>query len=525
MLKLHDVERSSVDSDIKLFLRVRLTEIAKTRSDCDLTKDWPGSYDINILCKKAAGLFIYASTVVNFVASQHHLPTERLSLIISLPQSSAHEGKSGIDLLYIQVLEHAFRDGDSDDRELYSRFKFVVGTVLSVFHPLSRKSLSDLLRNCGTPSHISNTLRSLHSLLLVPDNKVDPVRIFHKSFPDFLTDPRRCKDERFFVDPPIHHVNILFSCLDLMKKLKKNICNLDDYTILSEVEDLPARRAACVGDALEYSCRFWTKHLVKVPETGPHVKRVQKAIHEFFTMRFLFWVEVLSITGHLGVGLYAINEIRQWSVSVSYPRSQFGTQHIFTHPTQAGVPTSKQTGDSQRLILEYFDVISESPSHIYHSALPFSPSSSWLRECYKEEISREVRVVTGLPDEWDTCSRTIFFEGQPSALAYNGDIIAVGLESSDIVILDAITGSSASVFSGHSDEVSSVSFSEDGALLVSGSEDKTVKLWDVQTGGVVKTFSGHLSAVSSASLSPDRTMIVSGSRDWTIVGHPDWKTA
>jgi len=312
VLKLHDVERSSVDGDIKLFLRTRLTEIAKTQSDCDLTKDWPGSYNINILCKKAAGLFIYALTVVKFVASQHHLPTERLTLVISLPQSTAHEGKSGINLLCIQVLEHAFRDADSDEQELYSRFKFVVGAVLLVFHPLSRKSLSDLLRNCGTLSHISNTLRSLHSLLLVPNSEVDPVRIFHKSFPNFLTDPRRCKDERFFVDPPVHHVDILFSCLDLMKKkLKKNICNLDDYAILSKVEDLPAHREACVGNALEYSCRFWTKHLAKVLGNGPHVERVQKAVDEFFVTRLLFWIEVLSITGYLGEGVYVINEIQQ----------------------------------------------------------------------------------------------------------------------------------------------------------------------------------------------------------------------
>jgi hypothetical protein len=69
VLKLHDVERSSVDSDIKLYLRTRLNDIAKTRSDCDFTEDWPSSYDIDILCKKAAGLFIYASTVVKFCIS------------------------------------------------------------------------------------------------------------------------------------------------------------------------------------------------------------------------------------------------------------------------------------------------------------------------------------------------------------------------------------------------------------------------------------------------------------------------
>ena len=274
VLRLHDVERPSVDADIKLFLQTRLTEIAKTRSDSDLTESWPSSYDIDILCKKSAGLFIYASTVVRFVASPRHLPTKRLTLIISLRQSTTHEGKSGIDLLYTQVLEQAFRDADTDAQELSSRFKLVVGAVLLVFYPLSRKTLSELLNNCGTPSHISNTLRSLHSLLLIPTSEVDPIRTFRKSFPDSLTDPGRCKDERFFVDPRVHHTDILFPFLDLMKKrLRKNICDLEGCPVLNEVEDLPVRRETYyIGSALEYACRFWTRHLVKIPGNGPHVK-------------------------------------------------------------------------------------------------------------------------------------------------------------------------------------------------------------------------------------------------------------
>ena len=92
VLKLHNVERSLVDSDIKLFFRTGLTNIAETQSDCDLTEDWPSSSEIDILCEKAAGLFIYASTVVKFVASRHHTPAARLALITSLPHSTTHEG-------------------------------------------------------------------------------------------------------------------------------------------------------------------------------------------------------------------------------------------------------------------------------------------------------------------------------------------------------------------------------------------------------------------------------------------------
>ena len=69
VFKLHDVERPLVDIDIKLFFRTCLTEVAKNRSHLDVADDWPLSSDIGIICEKAAGLFIYASTVVKFVAS------------------------------------------------------------------------------------------------------------------------------------------------------------------------------------------------------------------------------------------------------------------------------------------------------------------------------------------------------------------------------------------------------------------------------------------------------------------------
>ena len=60
VLKLHEVKRWLVDIDIKLFLRERLAEIARNRSHCDVTEGWPILSDIDILCEKADGLFIYA---------------------------------------------------------------------------------------------------------------------------------------------------------------------------------------------------------------------------------------------------------------------------------------------------------------------------------------------------------------------------------------------------------------------------------------------------------------------------------
>ena len=343
VLKLHDAKRSSVDGDIKLYLNTYLTDIRNTRSDCEFPKEWPSSHDINGLCKKANGLFIYASTVVKFIGSEYHLPTKRLDLILR-SQGAAHEG--GIDLLYTKILQLAFQGADPDEQELYSYFRNVVGAVVLVFHPLSGKDLSNLVRNCETPSQISTTLRFLHSLLNVPGSEEEPIRVFHKSFPDFLTNRSRCKDERFFIDPSVHHEDILFSCLDLMKKrLKKNICDLDDYAVLSEVENLSGRREKCIGSSLEYACRFWARHLASVPGDGPDAIRVQGAVDEFFAKRLLCWIEVLSIVGHLGIAVRAIDDIRQWYLSVSYTRTHL--YMVYPHTLLLGRHLHLRTGRRQ----------------------------------------------------------------------------------------------------------------------------------------------------------------------------------
>ena len=70
VFKLHEVRPEAVGSDIKLFFQTQLTNLIENLSDCDTTEDWPSSSDIDILCKKAAGFFIYASIAVKFVVQK-----------------------------------------------------------------------------------------------------------------------------------------------------------------------------------------------------------------------------------------------------------------------------------------------------------------------------------------------------------------------------------------------------------------------------------------------------------------------
>ena len=54
---------------------------------------------------------------------------------------------------------------------------------------------------------------------------------------------------------------------------------------------------------------------------------------------------------------------------------------------------------------EFFEVISQSGPHIYHSALQLAPQLSIVQKLYGQQIySPMVRVVTGIPSSWDLCT-------------------------------------------------------------------------------------------------------------------------
>ena len=65
------------------------------------------------------------------------------------------------------------------------------------------------------------------------------------------------------------------------------------------------------------------------------------------------------------------------------------------------------TADCLRFVTEFFEVISQSASHIYHSALVLAPQSSIVWKLYHQRINSVARVVTGVAASWDSCITSI----------------------------------------------------------------------------------------------------------------------
>jgi len=305
---LHHVEPRTIDNDIRRFLKHELSELARRRGS---TEGWPTDEQLESLCRRAAGFFVYAVATVSFL--DHHLrdPSDQLDIIMKSPESTAHEGETelkvykSLDSLYMSILQESFRKNKVKDDDTV---RSVLSAVVIVANSLSPSAISTLTGLSRTS--ILRLLGLIQSLLVLPEDPFHPVQPFHKSFPDFITDPARCTDLRFYISPD-SHIELLLHCLDLMaKSLKKNICSIPNYALNSEVDDLPKRiEDNGVNGGLEYACRSWYKHLVV---TEHRTLDVLSALRGFLTEKFVAWLEVLSALGAVGDAARALIAAVKW---------------------------------------------------------------------------------------------------------------------------------------------------------------------------------------------------------------------
>ena len=308
IFRLHEVKLSSVNKDIRLYLQERLTAMAKQRSDLDISDMWPCDQDLTTLTKKSSGLFIFASSLARFIESEHHEPNERLQLIIMPPDSTVHEGRAGIDQLYTQVLVHAF--SGIKETAVFAQLRRVLGTVILAFNPLSCNQISKIIG--VNASLVMTILRHFHSVLLFPSEDTNKIHVFHKSFPDFLQDHNRCTDQRFLIDMPTHHGDIALGCLELLKKLKPNPCNLPDFVMNQDVLNLPELLEDKVGGAMRYACGYWAMHVRSSPTTGNCALQLVTSATEFLKVNGIQWIEVMSLENQLESVVHGIHGLFDW---------------------------------------------------------------------------------------------------------------------------------------------------------------------------------------------------------------------
>jgi hypothetical protein len=188
------LQEYSAGADIRMYLRSQFAAIyqEKCRLMPNVRMPWPSEEVLRQLVQQSSGSFIFAATLVDFINDGSDLPHLKLR--------NALGTHNGLDPLYRQVFSDAQRS---------PRFKQVIGTIMLVTKPLSIRNLESLLQ--VETGHILLALLGIQSVLVVPEDDHQPVRLVHTSLRDFLV--TRSRSREWYIHPPIHHLRITIDCL------------------------------------------------------------------------------------------------------------------------------------------------------------------------------------------------------------------------------------------------------------------------------------------------------------------------
>jgi hypothetical protein len=306
---LHEVRLGIVENDIKNYLAVKLATIRKF---FHLHDSWPSTTDVEALSHLSSGLFIFAATSVKFIGDSNYGDPAG-QLVKLLHGTAMMEGCSPhrhLDELYMQVLNQAYPDISLD---LAGRLKLVMGSIILLRDPLSAHNLERLLNMnsenaASNHSPVQTTLIHLHSVVIIPEDDTQVIRLLHPSFFDFLIDPDRCRNTKLVVNTEAQHTLLAQGCLHAMRGLRRNMCGHESSSGLeNEVGDLSTRMTRHIPPHIQYACRHWASHLACAMVSDILVDLLK----EFCSEGLLYWVEVCSVLGDLRSALLSLDNARR----------------------------------------------------------------------------------------------------------------------------------------------------------------------------------------------------------------------
>ncbi|KAG8914109.1 hypothetical protein FRC02_005111, partial [Tulasnella sp. 418] len=447
----------------------------------------------------ADGLFIFAAVTIAYIGdTKHRRPKQRLQNILAASeQKQASVSLKHLDVLYRQILMASLPDGDGDEdeyhRDIIDQICGILGTIVLLMYPLSSRSLERLLG--WDEETVGPTLGPFHSVLSISPEPT-PIRVFHKSFPDFLMDKQRSGEFWFHIDSAEHHGQLALLCLTHMNAtLRRDMCGVGNK-LVSEIDDVESILQTKVGEHVLYACRHWATHLNEATRS----EKLEAALKHFCEYQLLYWLKILCLYGKLSSGILALDSAIKWTRDNT---------------------TSEILANGYRYLLYFQNTISLGPCHIYLSTLPFVPRRNLSNSPWQRELHASPKVImTDGKDRWDRVLFTLTSHSAPiTAVAYSpdGETIATGGDDNRVIIWDSRTGAQIHILEGHSARVWAVAFSSNDRLLASGSADGSVRIWNSATGILIHTLIHHSDAVRAVCFSPLGHMIASGSYDKTII--------
>ena len=186
--------------DIRLFLEKQLSSVIQSGSE-DVV--------IDALVRKAAGHFLYAYLMVDFIK-------ENVSLLT--PEELGRTLPSGVSSVYQSYFERLEKELKISE----DQFLTFLSAMAAAREPLPRDFVSKMMlsdsKSPSGPRNVTKAINSISTLLPVHD---DCIVFFHKSVKDWLTDRTAYGRHNFSVDEKQGHVMLSELCTNELNKVKR----------------------------------------------------------------------------------------------------------------------------------------------------------------------------------------------------------------------------------------------------------------------------------------------------------------
>ncbi|KAH7337855.1 hypothetical protein B0J17DRAFT_439257 [Rhizoctonia solani] len=479
-LVLHELDPEVVKHDIEAYVKQELRDVPMTN------EQWKG------VLERCGVLFIYASTACRFIEFGHRMGTyeEAVNAVLGLLLGDGGGPEQELNKLYTAILEAAF-NGPLVNIAHRKWMKQILDTIICAQEPMTTEALAGLLE-LKNAKHVSALLQPLFSVVNVAED-TGIAATLHASFPDFMLS--RNRSGGFYCAASEHHIFLTQACLKRIREnpVQFNICGIESsYVMDNEIDDLDERANRAVSPALFYACCHWTAHL----ELAGHSKDLRTPVIDFLSARLLLWMEVLNVKKCLRQGGDVLEQVGKWC------------QAAGMHGDVVNLANRADVFHNHYLI-----DAPQSTAHIYTSMLPSWPSSDPVAKNYiprTQGIPRQQGIAVARR-YWPRLAYRHMGEHVNAVCYYPDATYITAAVGNHIYILNGQTLQIASgPWEGHTDLVTSIAISPNGAYVASGSYDATIRVWNAQSGMLVTgPIKAHPDRVTSVAFSPDGTRLVS----------------
>ena len=316
-ISIHDIPSGhgvkpgdSVSNDIRTFLQSRL-------DDMKMNPAWIAEA-LKYLVSGAAGIFIWATTVANFLEDD---PQVRLHILKSRKGGDDLEGMNDLFSLYATVIKASF------GRILKQEVQGIVSVIGAMIY--AKQPLSDdvLVMLPGVKIGDSDVMQLIRKNLVSVVGSGTILHFHHKSFEDYLLSPSFLQEFPEFStvqDRGHHERQLAMLCLKTLvsPKLHFNMCSLDSSVIKNA--DIQPDVKSAIPPLILYSSQFWADHLVHTRSDEPSDHKMKEGVKFMMYEKLLFWIETMSLLGKV----YEVSSILRRALSWKVCFQLISLQHI-----------------------------------------------------------------------------------------------------------------------------------------------------------------------------------------------------